>query len=65
MRWPRRIRSSFAGGRRQAEGEGTLRRFLLKDNVEVYFADDQTTFHYANLYRQLRRHGEAIPMNDI
>jgi predicted nucleic acid-binding protein len=42
-----------------------LRRFLLKDNVEVYFADDQTTFHYANLYRQLRRHGEAIPMNDI
>jgi tRNA(fMet)-specific endonuclease VapC len=59
------LRAGFAGGRRQAEGEGALRRFLLKDNVEVFFADDQTTFHYANLYRQLRQQGTPIPTNDI
>ena len=33
--------------------------------VEVFFADEQTTHHYANLYRQLRQQGTPIPTNDI
>jgi len=41
------LRAGFAHGRRQAENEQILRRFLLKDGVNVLFADDQTTHHYA------------------
>ncbi len=59
------LRAGFAGGQRRAENELTLRRFLLKPGVEVFFADEQTTHHYANLYRQLRQQGTPIPTNDI
>ena len=59
------LRSGFAGGQRRAENELILRRFLHKPGVEVFFADDQTTHHYANLYRQLRQQGTPIPTNDI
>jgi tRNA(fMet)-specific endonuclease VapC len=59
------LRAGFALGRRAAENERVLRRFLLKDGVEVLFADDQTTFHYANVFRQLRVQGTPIPTNDI
>ena len=31
--------------------EAVLRRFLLKSRVGVLYADDQTTYHYAALYR--------------
>lgn len=59
------LRAGFAHGRRAAENEQTLRRFLLKDGVRVVFADEQTTHHYAGLYRQLRRQGTPIPTNDL
>jgi len=59
------LRAGFAGGQRRAENELALRRFLLKPGVEVFFADEQTTHHYANLYRQLRQQGTPIPTNDI
>ncbi len=59
------LRAGFARGRRQAENEGTLRRFLLKEGVRVLFADDQTTHHYASVFRQLKRQGTPIPTNDM
>jgi len=59
------LRAGFAFGRRQAENERTLRRFLLKDGVRVLFADDQTTHHYAAVFRQLRKQGTPIPTNDM
>lgn len=59
------LRVGFAVGRRGADNERTLRRFLLKDGVRVLFADDQTTHHYAAVYRQLRRQGTPIPTNDM
>ena len=59
------LRAGFAHGRRQAENERTLRRFLLKDSVRVLFADDQTTHHYASVFRQLRKQGTPIPTNDM
>lgn len=59
------LRAGFAHGRRQAENERTLQHFLLKDGVRVLFADDQTTHHYASLFRQLRKQGTPIPTNDI
>jgi tRNA(fMet)-specific endonuclease VapC len=59
------LRAGFAHGRRPAENERTLRRFLLKHGVLVLFADDQTTHHYASLFRQLRKQGTPIPTNDM
>jgi tRNA(fMet)-specific endonuclease VapC len=59
------LRAGFVHGRRQAENERTLRRFLLKDGVDVLFADDQTTHHYASVFRQLRKQGTPIPTNDM
>ena len=31
----------------------------------MLFADEQTTFHYARIFRQLREQGTPIPTNDI
>lgn len=59
------LRAGFAHGRRQAENEQTLRRFLLTEGVQVVFADDQTTHHYASVFRQLRKQGTPIPTNDM
>jgi predicted nucleic acid-binding protein len=59
------LRAGFAFGRRQADNERVLRRFLQKDGVQVLFADDQTTFHYAAVYRDLRGKGTPIPTNDL
>lgn len=59
------LRAGFAYGRRQLENEGILRRFLSREGVHVLFADDQTTHHYAAIYRQLRRLGTPIPTNDM
>ena len=59
------LRAGFAHGRRQAENERLLRRFLVKEGVRVLFADDQTTHHYASVFRQLRKQGTPIPTNDM
>jgi tRNA(fMet)-specific endonuclease VapC len=59
------LRAGFALGRRSAENERVLRSFLLKDGVEVLYADDQTTHHYARAFRQLRSQGTPIPTNDL
>ena len=59
------LRAGFANGRRQLENEQTLRRFLLTEGVHVLFADDQTTHHYASVFRQLRKQGTPIPTNDM
>jgi len=59
------LRAGFALGRRPAENERVLQRFLLKEGVEVLYADDQTTHHYARAFRQLRRQGTPIPTNDL
>ena len=59
------LRAGFAHGRRPAENERVLRRFLLKGGVGVLFADDQTTLHYASLFQQLRKQSTPIPTNDM
>ena len=59
------LRAGFAHGRRQVENEGVLRRFLLKSGVRVLYADDQTTHHYAAIFRQLRKQRTPIPTNDM
>jgi tRNA(fMet)-specific endonuclease VapC len=59
------LRAGFAYGRRPVENERTLRRFLQKAGVRTLFADDQTTHHYASVFRQLRKQGTPIPTNDM
>jgi predicted nucleic acid-binding protein len=59
------LRAAFALGKRAAENERALRRFLLKPGVSVLYPDDQTTHHYAAAYRQLRVQETPIPMNDV
>jgi len=59
------LRAGFVHGKRQPDNERTLRQFLLKDGVRVLFADDQTTHHYASVFRQLRKQGTPIPTNDM
>jgi tRNA(fMet)-specific endonuclease VapC len=59
------LRAGFALGRRPAENERVLRQFLMKAGVQVVYADDQTTHHYARAFRQLRSQGTPIPTNDL
>ncbi len=59
------LRAGFAMGRRAAENERVLRRFLLKDGVRVLYPDDGTTHRYAAVFRQLRMQGTPIPAHDL
>jgi tRNA(fMet)-specific endonuclease VapC len=60
-----KLRAGFAVGTQGPHNEAVLRRFLLKPGVGVLYADEQTTHHYANLYRQLRNRGTPIPTDDM
>jgi tRNA(fMet)-specific endonuclease VapC len=59
------LRAGFAVGSQGPRNEAVLRRFLMKPGIGVLFADDQTTHHYATVYRQLRKQGTPIPTNDM
>jgi len=59
------LRAGFAVGSQGPRNEAVLRRFLLKSAVSVLYADEQTTHHYAAIYRQLRKQGTPIPTNDM
>jgi tRNA(fMet)-specific endonuclease VapC len=59
------LRAGFALGRRGAENERVLRTFLAKPGVAGLFADEQTTHHYAALFRDLRRQGTPVPVHDL
>jgi tRNA(fMet)-specific endonuclease VapC len=59
------LRAGFACGTRGRENERVLLHFLNSPRVQVLYADDTTTQHYANLFRQLRAQGTPIPSNDL
>lgn len=59
------LRAGFAVGSQGPHNEASLRRFLLKPGVGVVYADEQTSHHYATVYRQLRQQGTPIPTNDM
>jgi tRNA(fMet)-specific endonuclease VapC len=59
------LRAGFALGRRGAENERALRRLLQKPGVSLLLTDEQTTFHYASVFRHLRERGTPIPTNDM
>ena len=59
------LRAGFAVGSRGPENENVLQRFLLLPGVTSLYPDDQTTRHYAALFRQLRAQGTPIPTGDL
>ena len=59
------LRAAFAAGQRRSRNEAVLRAFLLKPGVRVLPANEETTLHYAAVYRQLRAQGTPIPTNDM
>lgn len=59
------LRAGFACGTLARQNEGALSIFLNSPRVKMLFADEQTTFHYARIFRQLREQGTPIPTNDI
>lgn len=59
------LRAGFLCGSRSERNEANLTRFLSGQRVEVLYADDETTHHYARLFRQLRAQGTPIPTNDL
>jgi tRNA(fMet)-specific endonuclease VapC len=59
------LRAGFMAGSRSKENERVLSSFLNRRRVLTLFADEQTTFHYARLFLQLRSQGTLIPVHDI
>lgn len=59
------LRAGFACGTLARRNENALCRFLNSPRVAILFPDEQTTFHYARIFHQLRKQGTPIPTNDI
>ncbi len=59
------LRAGFAAGTVGRKNEAKLTEFLNSPRVEVLYADEQTTHHYASLFADLRRRGSPIPTNDL
>ena len=59
------LRAGFACGTKSMENEKNLSRFLNSPRVRIVYADEDTTHHYAHLFRQLRAQGTPIPTNDL
>ena len=59
------LRAGFLCGTRARRNESVLVRFLGRPRVGVLYPDEETTRHYAHLFRQLRQQGTPIPTNDI
>jgi len=59
------LRAGFACGTTASRNESVLNTFLNRSRVECLFADEQTTFHYARIFAQLRNQGTPIPTKDI
>ncbi len=59
------LRAGFACGTKSVENEKILTRFLQRSRVNLLLPTQDTTRHYANLFRQLRAQGTPIPTNDL
>jgi tRNA(fMet)-specific endonuclease VapC len=59
------LRAGFQAGSLARQNERILARFLGSPRVRLLLPDEQTTFHYANLFAQLRQQATPIPTNDL
>lgn len=59
------LRAGFAAGERGVENDRVLTKFLNKPRVRLLFPDENSTRHYAYLYKQLRVQATPVPANDL
>jgi tRNA(fMet)-specific endonuclease VapC len=59
------LRAGFRAGTLPRQNERMLARFLGSPRVRLLLPDEQTTFHYAAIYQELREQGTPIPANDL
>ena len=59
------LRAGFVVGTHGSKNERVLQQFLMQPGVEILAPDEETTFHYSAVYRQLRAQGTPIPTNDM
>ena len=59
------LRAGFGHGTKARTNERSLQRFLAKPGVDILFATEATTHHYAMIYTQLRAQGTPVPANDL
>lgn len=59
------LRAGFAVGQHGTKNERVLQQFLIQPGVEILLPDEETTFHYAAVYRQLKSQATLIPTNDM
>jgi tRNA(fMet)-specific endonuclease VapC len=59
------LRAGFASGNQELKNAASLQKFLTSPRVGILAPDEQTTFHYAQIWTQLRHKGASIPTNDV
>jgi predicted nucleic acid-binding protein len=59
------LRAGFLSGTRAQANERILTRFLSSPRVRSLYPDEQTTHHYARIFKYLRQHATPVPTNDI
>lgn len=59
------LRAGFSSGNQKSKNESNLVAFLNSERVEVLYPDEDTTFHYARIFSQLKLSGQPIPTNDL
>ncbi len=59
------LRAGFLCGHFSRKNESVLMRFLNRPRIQLLFADENTTHHYARIFLQLRSQGTPIPTNDM
>lgn len=59
------LRAGFRAGTRAKTNERILTRFLSSPRVRLLLPDEQTTFHYAAIFADLRQRRAPIPTNDL
>lgn len=57
--------AGFAVGTRERTNRRELDAILDSPRVRIYPVNDETTAHYASIYRHLKRKGRPIPTNDL
>lgn len=59
------LRAGFRLGKRYEQNEAELSAFLGSTSVQCWDVDESASYHYAEIFLELRRNGTPIPTNDI
>lgn len=57
--------AGFILGEKERRNRQELNDFLSSPRVSLFVIDDETTEHYARIFKQLRTDGSPIPTNDL